>query len=142
MRYSPRFFNPSKEKLSQNDENGSIPIEIKFRTKGPPGLVVKKCGACLVYKQDIENMNQSVVGSSNVSITPKEDDFDDSIKDTKIKRNYDEYDGPGPSGEGSSSDIPQPKRTQHPNIIERLMPRLGNWIGNLSTQHDSDCEES
>lgn len=75
----------------------------------------------------------------------EEDDFGDSIKDTKIKRNRDEsneYDGPGPSGEGSSSDIPQPKRTQHPNIIERLMPRLGNWIGNLSTQHDSDYEES
>nr|POF00261.1 protein suppressor of npr1-1, constitutive 1 [Quercus suber] len=92
LRYSPRFFNPSKEKLSQNDENGSIPIEIKFRTEGPPGLVLKKCGACLVYKHDIENMNQSVVGSSNVSITPEEDDFDDSIKDTKIKRNRDESD--------------------------------------------------
>lgn len=128
--------------MSRNDENGSIPIEIKFRTAGPPGLVVKKCGARLVYKQDIEHINQIVVGSSNVSITLEEDDFGDSIKDTKIKRNYDEYDGPGPSGEGSSSDIPQPKRTQHPNIIERLMPRLGNWIGNLSTQHDSDYEES
>ena len=145
LRYSPRFFNPSKEKLSRNDENGSIPIEIKFRTAGPPGLVVKKCGARLVYKQDIEHINQIVVGSSNVSITLEEDDFGDSIKDTKIKRNRDEsddYDGASPSGEGSSSDIAQPKRTRHPNIIERLFPHLGNWIGNLSTQHDSDYEES
>ena len=75
----------------------------------------------------------------------EEDDFGDSIKDTKIKRNRDEsddYDGASPSGEGSSSDIAQSKRTRHPNIIERLLPRLGNWIGNLSTQHDSDYEES
>ena len=42
----------------------------------------------------------------------------------KLSESHDEYDGDenGTSGEGTS------------NLIERFIPRWGNWIGNLSTQ--------
>ena len=40
-------------------------------------------------------------------------------------------------------DVPRPKRIQLPNLIERFIPRLGNWIENLSTQGqgNTDCEK-
>ena len=42
-----------------------------------------------------------------------------------------------PSGEGTSNEVyvPHPKRIRVlPHIIERFIPRLGNWIGNSSKQ--------
>ena len=106
-----------------------------------------KCGARLVYKQDIEDLKQTTAGSSRCSITPCEDDLDDSAKDTKIKRNRDDFDGveAGPSGEATNRevDIPHSKRIRLRNLMERFIPHLGNWIGNSSTQEesDSDCKE-
>ena len=44
----------------------------------------------------------------------------------------------------SEVDVPHPKRTQVlPDIIERFIPLLGNWIGNLSKHEkcDYDCKE-
>nr|POE58073.1 hypothetical protein CFP56_75204 [Quercus suber] len=76
-----------------------------------------------------------------------EDGFEDSEKETKIKRSSDDSDGEGagPSGEATSNDIdvPHPKSVQLPNLIQRLMLCLGNWIGSLCAQRqgDSDCEE-
>ena len=46
------------------DANGFGQIEIGFETKGP-GLEVTKCGARWAYKQDIENMNQTMRGCNN-----------------------------------------------------------------------------
>ena len=63
-----------KEALSQIDANGFIQIEIKFEPKGP-GLEVTKCGAHLVYEEDL---NQTMGGCS---ITPYKDDVDDSAKE-------------------------------------------------------------
>ncbi len=139
-------FKFSEEVLSQRDANGFNQIEIEI-TSRCPDLEVTKIGAHLVYKQDNEDLKQTMAGCSSCSITPYEDDFDDSAKDTKIKRSHDDYDADeaGPSGEGTSNDmdIPHPKRIRIPNVIERFIPRLGNWIGNLSTQEqgNSDCEE-
>ena len=49
-------------------------------------LEITKCGAHLVFEQDIEDLKQSEVGSSSCIITPYEDDdLDDSEKDSKIK---------------------------------------------------------
>ena len=45
-------------------------------------------GSCWVYEQDIEDLNQTMRGcssNSNCSITPYEDDLEDSAKDTKIE---------------------------------------------------------
>ena len=70
--------------LNQVDANGFSQIEVKFEPKGP-GLEVMKCGAHLVFKRDIEDLNQTKVGPSNCIVTPYDEDaFDDSEKDTKI----------------------------------------------------------
>ena len=45
------------------------------------------------------------------------------------------------SEEGSSNNLPYPKTMQLPNNIKRFMPNLGNLIGSLSTQDDSDYEK-
>ncbi|XP_023879107.1 disease resistance protein RUN1 isoform X2 [Quercus suber] len=115
-----------KEILNQVDTNGFSQIEVKFEAEGP-GLEVTKCGAHLVSERDIEDLiNQTKAGPSSCIITPyDEDGFEDSEKDTKIKRSSDDSDGEGagPSGEATSNDEPP-----HLNLIE-------NWFGN------SDCEE-
>ncbi|XP_050254075.1 disease resistance protein RUN1-like isoform X5 [Quercus robur] len=76
-----------KENWSQVDANGIGQIEIGFKTEGPE-LEVTKCGARWFYKQEIEDLNQTMRGynsSSSCSITPYEDDLEDSAKDTKTK---------------------------------------------------------
>ena len=74
-----------KEELNGVDANGLTQIEVKFETKGP-GLEVTKCGASLVFEQDIEDLKQTKAWpSSSCSITPYEDDLD-----TKIKKCRDE----------------------------------------------------
>ena len=127
--------------LSQSDANGFIQIEIKFEPIGPGlevGLEVTKCGAHLVYEEDL---NQTMGGCS---ITPYEDDVDDSAKDSIIKRSRDEDELAGPLN-SNDVDVPHPKRIRQflPNLIERFIPPLGNWIGNSSTQGqgNSGCEE-
>ena len=69
------------------DANGFVQIEIGFETEGP-GLEVTKCGVHLILEQDIEYLNQTMRGcssSSRCSITPDEDDLEDSAKETKTK---------------------------------------------------------
>lgn len=132
------------KELNRVNANGFSQIEVTLETEGP-GLEVTKCGAHLVFEQDIEHLNQTMAGCSSCIITPYEDDLQDSAKDAKIKRSRDDSygDGAGPSEEGTSNDAPHRKRIRLPNLIERFIPHLGNWIGNLSTQGqgDSDCEE-
>ena len=98
-------------------------IEVTF-TPENPGVEVTKCGAHLIFEQDIEDLNQTKPGSSSCTITPyyEDDDLGDSEKDTKIKESCDD-------------EAPHPKWSEHPNLIE-------NWIGNLCIQGqgDSDCE--
>ena len=74
----------------------------------------------MVFEQDIEDLKQTKAWPSSCSITPYEDDLD-----TKIKQSRDEA---GPSGEA-----PHPKWIQLPNLIQSLVPCLGNWLGNLCT---------
>ena len=68
-------------------------------------------------------------------------------KKIQIKGSSDDFDGEGagPSGEATSNDVdsPHPKGIRLPNLIERLILCLGNWLGNSSTQEqgDFDCEE-
>ena len=148
LHYFTHFGEVWKEKLNQVDANGFSQIEVKFEPKGP-GLEVTKCGAHLVFERDIEGLNQTKAGPSNCIITPYDENaFDDSEKDTKIKWSRDNSDGEGagPSGEATSNEVdesPYPKRIRLPNMIERLILRLWNWLGNSSTQEqgDSNWEE-
>ena len=131
------------ENLNQTNADGFSQIEIEFVTGGP-GLEVTKCGVRLIFEQDVEDLNRTMPVCSSSSITPYEDDFKDLAKDTKTKRSRDDYDGDeaGTSGEGTSNevDVPHPKRIKLPNLIERLIPRLGNWVGNFSTQGQGNCD--
>ena len=118
-----------KEILNEVNANGFSQIEVKFKPEGL-GLEVTKCGAHLVFERDIEDLNQTKVGLSNCIITLyDEDGFEDSEKDTKIKRSSDDFDGEGagPSGEATSNDKPPHlKWIRHPDLIE-------NWFGNSHT---------
>ena len=107
--------------------------QIGIKIKPSVSLMVKKCGFRLVYKKDIEDLNQTMAQSSITSIIPYEDldvhnhNFNNSavvVECNQAKRTCDDYDGVGPSGEGSSNDVPHPKR------IERLL------------EDNSDCAES
>nr|POE89320.1 disease resistance protein rps4 [Quercus suber] len=104
--------------LDEVDVNGLSQIEVKFEAKGP-GLEVTKCGAHWVFEQDIEDLiNQTKAGPSNCIITPyDEDGFEDSEKDTKIKRSSDDSDGEG-AGSASNDEPPHLKWIRHPDLIE------------------------
>ena len=71
LQYLPsQFFHKDWEKASsKSNANGFSDIKIEFKTWGL-GLEVTKCGAHLVFKQDIEDLKQTMVGSSSCSITP------------------------------------------------------------------------
>ena len=79
--------------------------QIGIKIERNPLLKVKKCGFRIVYKKDIEDLTQTMAQSSNINIIPYEDlgvlhhNFDNSAKQT-----CNDYDGVGPSGEGSSND--------------------------------------
>ena len=121
---STHFREKWKEILNQVDANGFSQIEVEFEPIGP-GLEVTKCGAHWVFERDIEDLNQTKAGPSNCIITPyDEDGFEDSEKETKIKRSSDDFDGEGagPSGDATSNEEPP-----HLNLIE-------NWFGDLHTQ--------
>ena len=106
------------ERFNQIDENGFIQMEIRFHSPLHRWFEFKKCGFRLVYEQDIEDIREMMAQSNNsICITPCEGldvhhDFDNSVEGIKIKRSRDEYDGVGPSGEGSPNDVPHSKRIQ------------------------------
>ena len=81
------------------------------------GLEVKKCGLRLVYKKDIEDLNQTM--------TQRHHNFDNSMtaaEGYKAKRTRDDYDEAG-----SSNDEPHPKR-------------IGNYNCEESSEY-KDCHE-
>ena len=80
---------------------------------------MEKIGACLVYKQDVEDPNQTMAQCSNNSRKLSEDlgvlqhDPDDSAAESIRKKwNHDEGDRVGPGGECYNIEEPQPKRIQ------------------------------
>ena len=110
--------------LKECEENEFIQIGIKIETDGP-GMKVKKCGFRMVYKKDAEDLNQTVAQGCNTS-----HNFDNSTvvaEGNKAKQTHNDYDGAGPSGEGSSNEQPHAQRN------ERFIEFMAHG--------DSDCEE-
>ena len=108
--------------------NGFSQIRIKIESSD---VKVKKWGIRMIYNEDIEDLDQN----SNSSITPYDGmdvvhhNFDYSsvvVECHKVKHSRDDYNGARLSGEGSSNNIPNPKR------IKRHTEAHGK----------SDCEES
>ena len=153
MRYlpSPFFGKDWEEALSQSHAiaNGfSHQIEITFAIRNP-GMKVTTCGARLVYEQDIEALIPNFISSNQDIEDAKQTKAECSSSIISITHNYDgDVNRAVPCGEGKSNDVdtPHPKRIQLPNLIERSIRRLGNWIENLRTQGqgstDTKKEES
>ena len=113
-----QYYKEDIKLLKECEANEFSQIGIKIETCYS-NLEVKKCGFRMVYKKDIEDLNQTMAQSSNINIIPYEDlgvlQHNFNIGEGNMaKRTRDDYDGAGPSGEGSSNDMPNPKR------IERL----------------------
>ena len=123
-----------KEFLKEFEANELSQIGIKVEPHDS-SVVVKKCGFRMVYKKDIEELNRTMAQSSNTNIIPYKDldvlhhNFDNStvVVEGKAKWIRDDYDCARPSGEGSSNDVPHPKRIES---LTEFMPH-----------GDSDCEE-
>ena len=82
--YPSTFFGDEwRKELNRVDANGFSQIEVTFETEGP-GLEVMKFGTHLVFEQDIEDLKQTMAGSSSYRMTPYEDDLDDSQEGTSI----------------------------------------------------------
>ena len=70
---TPQFFNKKSNKLSgDGDANGFSQIGIKIKTRGLGLEIKKKCGFYMIYKKDIEDIDQTMAQYSNKSITPYE----------------------------------------------------------------------
>ena len=66
----PQYYQDKQIKsLWECDANGYIRIGIKITTYGSV-FMVKKCGFRMVYKKDIEDINQNMAQSSNSNIIP------------------------------------------------------------------------
>jgi hypothetical protein len=114
-RYSSKSLKLSP--IGECDANGFSQIGIETFTHNPR-FKVKKCGLRVVYKKDIEGLNRTRAQCSNYSITPYEGldvlhpNFNNSTvlpEVNEVKRSRDDYDGAGPSGEGSSNGVPHQK---------------------------------
>ena len=120
---TPQFFNEEPNKLLwEGDENGFSQDRIRIETDYS-SIKVKKWGFC------IEDLDQKRVQYSNSSITPY-----DGMECHEVKRSRDDYNGAGPSGEGSSNDIPNPKR------IKMHTEAHGNSDSEESSEYE-DCDE-
>uniref|UniRef100_A0A7N2MZ71 TIR domain-containing protein n=1 Tax=Quercus lobata TaxID=97700 RepID=A0A7N2MZ71_QUELO len=98
---------------SHIDANGFSQLEIKILVDS---VEVEKIGVHLVYKQDIEDSNETMAQCINNSSTLYGDlgvihhDIDNSdIESSRNKQSHDVDDGAGSSGEGYSDKEPQPK---------------------------------
>lgn len=131
-------------KLHEIQEN-KYDLQIKFHTEGT-GLTVTNCGAHFVFKRDIEDLirtNEMDFVSNDYHLNSVVPAYGTSRVEPSPDGNYD---GAGPSGEGSSNELrgesssddelrgegssngmTGTKRTWHPYG----MPRLGNWFGSL-----------
>ncbi|XP_050257399.1 disease resistance protein RPV1-like isoform X20 [Quercus robur] len=99
---------------SRIDANGFRQLKIQIFAE-----VVEKIGVQLVYKQDMEDPNQTMAQCISNNSTLYEDfgvvhhDIDNSpIESSRNKQSRDVDDGAGPSGEGYSNEEPQPKWIQ------------------------------
>ena len=120
------------ELLKEWEANEFNQIGIKIKTG--LGMKVKECGFRMVYKKDIEDLNQTMAQCSNTNIIPYEDlgvlhhNFDNSVvvaEGNKAKRTCDDYDGVDLV---ETNDVPHLKR------IERL--------AEFNNHGNSDCAES
>ena len=93
----PQYYNEEDVKpMWECDANGLSQIGVRIESRR--GFKVQKCGLQLVYKKDIEDLNQQ---------------FDGGMESQKAKRTHDDC-----NEAGSSNDEPHPKRIErHEEIM-------------------------
>ena len=132
-------------KLTNRVAKGLTQIGIKIDTFSS-GVEVKKFGFRMVYKKDIKDLNRITAQCRNNNITPYEGidvlhhNFDNSVvaaEGNKIKRSRDEYDGAGPSGEGSSNYVPHGKRIEKLPEFKDCDEEQSDW--QKSSESDREC---
>ena len=62
-------------------------MELRFRWVPEHDVEIKKCGFCLVYEQDIEDIREmiSTQSSNSICVTPYEDVHHNSTEGIKLK---------------------------------------------------------
>ncbi|XP_050256704.1 disease resistance protein RPV1-like isoform X2 [Quercus robur] len=108
IEFKPTYFAfPFQKEFHQIADGSSCRIaEIEFKNS----IEIKKCGAHMVYEEEMEDLKQSRGQSErSSSIIPYNEgiDVDHFEEDIKIKRSRDDENGA--SGEGSSTHIPHPE---------------------------------
>ncbi|XP_050261973.1 disease resistance protein RUN1-like [Quercus robur] len=139
----PQYLDEESNKLLwEGDVNGFSHIRIKIESSR---VKVKKWGIRMIYKKDIEDLDRTMVQYSNSSIAPYDGmdvlhhNFDHSsvvVECHKVKRSHDDYNGAGPSGEGSSKRIKRHTET-NVNSDSEESSEFKDCDEELS-----DCEES
>ena len=85
-------------------EENKYDLQIKFHTEGT-GLTVMNCGAHFVFKQDIEDLIQT----NEMDFVSNDYHLNSVVLadgTSRVEPSHDgNYDGAGPSGEGSSTDV-------------------------------------
>ncbi|KAL4594403.1 hypothetical protein ACB092_12G017900 [Castanea dentata] len=116
--------------------NGFAKFGFRYRAHGS-GMEVKECGIHLVYKKDAESFREN---RNRITAERKKKAIEESRAETQRSNNNiilcegsDDCDGAGPSGEGSSNDVPHPKQ------IERI-PELayGDYDSEDASGYDSE----
>ena len=99
------FFHKIKDRVYSkglHGENGFV-LQIKFKTEGT-GLTVNKCGAHFVFKQDIEDLSKT----NEMDFVFYDNHLNSEVPadgTSKVEPSHDgNYNGAGPSGQGSSND--------------------------------------
>ena len=100
-----RFF--FRKELLQIADGSSCQLEIEFIAGEGSMMEIKKCGAHMVYEEEMEDLKQSM-DQTECSIIRYNEGVDHFEEDIKNKRSRDDENG-GASGEGSSTHIPHPK---------------------------------
>ncbi|XP_050286579.1 disease resistance protein RUN1-like isoform X3 [Quercus robur] len=103
----PNYFRSFFRKgIFQIADGSSCQLEIEFQSRDPR-IEIKKCGAHMVYEEEMEDLKQSM-DQTECSIIPHNESVDHFEEDIKNKRSRDDENG-GASGEGSSTHIPHPE---------------------------------
>uniref|UniRef100_A0A7N2LQH1 ADP-ribosyl cyclase/cyclic ADP-ribose hydrolase n=1 Tax=Quercus lobata TaxID=97700 RepID=A0A7N2LQH1_QUELO len=94
----------STEFLHQIADGSSCQLEIEFKPFDPSVMEIKKCGAHVIYEEEMEDLIHSLgQRERGSSIIPNNEVVDHFEEDIKIKRSRDDENG------GSSTHIPPPK---------------------------------
>ncbi|KAL4626531.1 hypothetical protein ACB092_05G103400 [Castanea dentata] len=106
--YLFKFYSPKE--FYQIADGSSCQLEIVFKPNHTSMIEIKKCGAHMVYEEEMEDLKESMGQNecnSSIILYNEGVDIGHFEENIKIKRKLDDENGA--SGEGSSTHIPHPK---------------------------------